>query len=137
VEPIQPSLTEPAGSAAAAATSPALAEPATEAPSAAAEPTPSAAAEPTPSAAAAPSTSGAPSAEAPTPGKRGILIKSIPPKARFFHFGKQVGVAPFVLQLDPGERHAYEAGLPGYITRKVYIDGSEPEITVGLRSEKH
>ena len=64
-------------------------------------------------------------------------MKSLPPKARFYHFGKQVGVAPFVLELDPGERHAYEVGLPGYGTRKVVVDGSKPEMTVGLRQETH
>jgi len=64
-----------------------------------------------------------------------VTLKSVPTKARFFHYGKQIGVAPFVLELKPGERHAYEVGMPGYITRKVVVDGSQPEITVGLRSE--
>jgi len=64
-----------------------------------------------------------------------VTLKSIPPKARFFHFGKEIGTAPFVLELKPGEKHAYEAGLPGYITRKVLVDGTKPEITVGLRKE--
>jgi len=68
-------------------------------------------------------------------GKHRVLLKSLPPKARFFHFGKEVGVAPFVLEFEPGERHAYEVGLPGYGTRKVVVDGSKPEITVGLRKE--
>jgi hypothetical protein len=77
----------------------------------------------------------APSADTAAPGKHRVLLKSLPPKARFYHFGKQVGVAPFVLELDPGERHAYEVGLPGYGTRKVVIDGSKPEVTVGLRKD--
>lgn len=67
---------------------------------------------------------------------RRVTIKSKPPKVRFFHFGKQVGVTPFVLELKPGERHAYEAGLPGYGTRKVVIDGSKPEVLIGLTREK-
>jgi hypothetical protein len=67
---------------------------------------------------------------------RRVTVKSRPPKVRFFHFGKQVGVTPFVLELKPGERHAYEAGLPGYNTRKVVIDGSKPQIMVGLTREK-
>jgi hypothetical protein len=67
---------------------------------------------------------------------RKVTVKSRPPKVRFFHFGKQVGVTPFVLELKPGERHAYEAGLPGYNTRKVVIDGSKPQIMVGLTREK-
>ena len=65
-----------------------------------------------------------------------VTVKSRPPKVRFFHFGKLVGVTPFVLELKPGERHAYEAGLPGYNTRKVVIDGSKPQIIVGLTREK-
>jgi hypothetical protein len=64
-----------------------------------------------------------------------VTVKSRPPKVRFFHFGKQVGVTPFVLELKPGERHAYEAGLPGYGTRKVVIDGSKPEIVIGLKKD--
>ena len=75
--------------------------------------------------------------EAAAAGKRRVLMKSLPPKASFYHYGKQVGVAPFVLEFDPGERHAYEVGLPGYVTRKVVVDGSKPEITVGLRQETH
>ncbi len=97
-----------------------------------------AAVEPAASAASAPapSASSVTAEQVASTGKRSVLLKSIPPKARFFHFGKEVGVAPFVLELEPGERHAYEAGLPGYVTRKVIVDGSQPEITVGLRSEK-
>lgn len=67
---------------------------------------------------------------------RRVTVKSKPSKARFFHFGKLVGVTPFVLELKPGEKHAYEAGLPGYGTRKVVIDGSKPEILIGLTREK-
>ncbi len=59
----------------------------------------------------------------------------MPPKALFYHYGKQVGVAPFVVQLQPGERHAYEVGLPGHITRKLVLDGTKTEITVGLRED--
>ncbi len=62
-----------------------------------------------------------------------VTVTSVPPKARFYHYGKEIGTAPFVLELKPGERHAYEAGLPGYGTRKVVIDGSKPEVSVGLR----
>ena len=99
----------------------------------AAEPAPAvSAAEPTPSPAASAAVEAASAANI-----RRVTVKSQPPKARFFHFGKPVGTAPFVLELKPGERHAYEAGLPGYGTRKVVIDGTKPEITVGLTREKH
>ena len=62
-----------------------------------------------------------------------IQVESDPPGARMFWKGKEVGTTPFVLQLQPGERHAYELGLPGYTTRKVVIDGSKTDIKIGLR----
>ena len=105
---------------------------ASAAPVASAEPAPSSA--PSSAAAAAGSAEPAGSTDEAT---ISVLLKSSPPKARFFHFGKEVGVAPFVLKLKPGEKHAYEAGLPGYITRKVVVDGSKSEITVGMTKESH
>jgi len=105
---------------------------------ASAEPAPTAAnAEPAPAASAAELAPRTAAAEAASGTNiRRVTVKSNPPKVRLFHFGKPIGVTPFVLELKPGERHAYEAGLPGYGTRKVVIDGSKPEITVGLRREK-
>lgn len=62
-----------------------------------------------------------------------INVDSKPPGARMFWKGKEVGTTPFVLELQPGERHAYELGLPGYTTRKVVIDGSKTDISIGMR----
>lgn len=114
------------------ATPPTATAPGTTASAATPEPADSA---PTPeaSASAAPSASASPSADGE---KRKVTVKSKPAKVRFFHFGKLVGVTPFVLEFKPGEKHAYEAGLPGYGTRKVVIDGSKPEILIGLTREK-
>jgi len=118
-----------------AAQAPAV-ESAAPAPTAAAEPgSTAAAAAPSAPAAATTATSTAPSESASSDVHR-VTIKSKPLKVRFYHFGKLVGVTPFVLELKPGERHAYEAGLPGYGTRKVVIDGSKPEILIGLTREK-
>ena len=87
---------------------------------------------------AAPSASAAAPTEAPAAGTQRITINTTPPKAKFFHFGKEVGTAPFVIDLPAGEKRAYEVWLPGHITRKVLVDGSKPEITLGLREEpKH
>lgn len=80
----------------------------------------------------APSAS-APAAEAPAPGSYRVTITTLPPKGKFFHFGKQVGTSPFVVDLPAGETRAYEVWLPGHVTRKVRIDGSKSEITLGLR----
>ncbi len=84
-----------------------------------------------PSAAAAPSP--APAEHASTAGVIRINVDSDPPGARMFWKGKEVGTTPFVLEFQAGERHAYELGLPGYTTRKVVIDGSKTDISIGLR----
>lgn len=123
--------TEPTAAASAAESPSAPSEASASAAPAAESASPPAAADSAPAPAA--SASAAPSADTEI---RRVTIKSKPPKVRFFHFGKQVGVTPFVLELKPGERHAYEAGLPGYGTRKVVIDGSKPEVLIGLTREK-
>lgn len=76
----------------------------------------------------------APSA-APAAGVTRVTITTVPPKAKFFHYGKEVGTSPFVVDLAPGEKHAYEVWLPGHITRKVLVDGTKTEINLGLREE--
>ncbi|MEP7050008.1 MAG: hypothetical protein ABJB12_06630 [Pseudomonadota bacterium] len=113
------------------------AAPPTQAPPAKDTPTLEPAAMPSAPGSAAPSSaSAAPSSansNAPALGIITVTVKSVPPKARIFHFGKQVGVTPWVVELKPGERHAYEVGSPGRVTRKLVLDGSKTEITVGLK----
>jgi hypothetical protein len=90
--------------------------------------------------AAAPSASGAPAAAdsaAATPGSVEVTLTTVPPKGKFFHQGKEVGTAPFVVDLPAGEKRAYEVFLPGHITHKVVIDGSKTKISIGLREEPH
>jgi hypothetical protein len=83
-----------------------------------------------------PAASSTPKSNDPAPaGVVRINVDSDPPGARMFWKGKEVGTTPFVLELAPGERHAYELGMPGYITRKVVIDGSKTEISIGLRPD--
>lgn len=77
----------------------------------------------------------APSAAAPSGDVVRINVSSEPAGARLFWRGKEVGTTPFVLELQPGEKHAYELGLPGYTTRKVVIDGTKTDISVGLRPD--
>jgi hypothetical protein len=85
---------------------------------------------------AAPAATAAPSAAPAAVGDAvRINVESDPPGARLFWKGKEVGTTPFVLELQPGEKHAYELGLPGYTTRKVVIDGSKTEISIGLRPD--
>jgi hypothetical protein len=86
---------------------------------------------------AAGSAAPAPSGDAPSAGGATVRVnvESDPPGARMFWRGKEVGTTPFVLDIPAGKRHAYELGLPGYITRKVVIDGSKTEISIGLRPD--
>jgi hypothetical protein len=64
-----------------------------------------------------------------------IRVDSDPPGARMFWRGKEVGTTPFTLELQPGEKHSYELGLTGYVTRKVVIDGTKSEISIGMKPE--
>ncbi|HYQ17633.1 MAG TPA: hypothetical protein VEQ58_17790 [Polyangiaceae bacterium] len=88
---------------------------------------------------AAPAASGAPAASASAAAADGptksIKVESDPPGARLFWHGKSVGTTPFVLEYHEGEKHAYEMGLPGYVTRKVVIDSSDTLISIGLRPD--
>jgi len=99
----------------------------------AAAPTPSS--EPVAPAGSAAATS-ALSAEPPPTGetRRGVLT-SKPGDAKFYRKGKAVSGSPMTVDLAPGEKRAFEVGRPGYVTRKVVVDGTKPEILVGLRPE--
>lgn len=109
------------------------------APSAAPEPATSAGSAPTPSDAAptdneAPP-SDAPASDAPSAGATRINVISDPPGARMFWKGKEVGTTPFVLELPAGQRRSFELGKPGFVTRKVVIDGTKSELTIGLKPQ--
>jgi hypothetical protein len=64
-----------------------------------------------------------------------VTLVTDPPGARLFWRGKEVGTTPFVVEIAAGERRAFELGRPGYVTRKVVIDGSQSEVTIGMRPE--
>jgi hypothetical protein len=64
-----------------------------------------------------------------------ILVESDPPGARLFWKGRPVGTTPFTLEYQPGEKHAYEMGMPGFMTRKVVVDGSKPKVSIGLKPD--
>jgi hypothetical protein len=60
------------------------------------------------------------------------LLKIRPEGARVYYRGKEVGRSPFTLELPRGEKRAYEVGHPGYITRKLVVDGTEPTISISM-----
>jgi hypothetical protein len=79
---------------------------------------------------AAPSASG--EAFAAADGKKVVIVKVRPLGARFYYKGKKMGGSPMRVELAPGEKRSFEVGHPNFVTRKVVIDGSEPEVIVGL-----
>ncbi|HET9934727.1 MAG TPA: hypothetical protein VFQ35_28675 [Polyangiaceae bacterium] len=68
-------------------------------------------------------------------GNISVLIRVKPPQARIFYRGKEVGKPPVTVEIEPGKRRAYEVSLPGFMTRKVVVDGSETELSIGLRPD--
>lgn len=94
-----------------------------------------------PAASGSPLSDGSPAPSAPpvsSSANRGavrVQVQSSPPGARLFWKGKEVGTTPFTLELQPGEKHAYELGMTGYTTRKVVIDGSLPKVSIGLKPD--
>jgi hypothetical protein len=82
---------------------------------------------------------GAPASAATTPsstssGKTVVIVNVRPPQARIYYRGKEAGRAPLRVELEPGQRRSFEVGYPGFMTRKIMVDGSKPEILVGLRA---
>jgi hypothetical protein len=82
---------------------------------------------------ATPSTAAA--SDAPSAGTTRVNVVSDPPGARMFWRGKEVGTTPFVLELPAGERRSFELGKPGFVTRKVVIDGAKSELSIGLKPQ--
>jgi hypothetical protein len=143
-----PRATALAASAAAQPTSEVIAPP-SDAPSATASAPSASAVEPNaettpPTASAAPSDTNAPTtasaapsaSSAPAEGTRTVVVKISPPTARLFRKGKSVGSSPVTIELAPGEKRSYEVGAPGWATRRLVVDGSKPEVFIGLKPEK-
>ncbi len=66
---------------------------------------------------------------------RRVSLVTDPPGARLFWKGKEVGTTPFVVELPAGQRRSYELGLPGHVTRKLVIDGSKTQLSIGMRPD--
>jgi hypothetical protein len=103
----------------------------------AAAPTPSATAAAAVAPDSAPASDAAPVASADLINtKRTVVVTISPPNARLFRHGKPVGASPVTIELEPGEkRRLYEVGGRGWVTRKLSVDGSKPEIFIGLKPD--
>jgi hypothetical protein len=83
-----------------------------------------------------PSASATPDAPAPAAeGSRVVTVNMMPPDARLFWKGKSLGKSPVRIELAPGEKRRYEVGRPGYVTRRLVVDGSQSEVFIGLRPD--
>jgi hypothetical protein len=125
-EPAAAPTPEPLASAAPSAAPPASASADTAADKApkAEKPSP---AEPTPAA-----DTGAASAE----GARVVTVHLTPPDAQLFYKGKSVGKSPVRIELEAGEKkRSFEVGRPGFVTRRLIVDGSQAVVWIGLRPE--
>jgi hypothetical protein len=63
-----------------------------------------------------------------------ILVR--PEGSRLCLSGKTIGRSPFTLQLPRGEKRVYEAVFPGYVPRRIVIDGTKKVIDVGLKPDE-
>ncbi|MFZ5890162.1 MAG: hypothetical protein ACOY0T_03760 [Myxococcota bacterium] len=130
---------QPAAIASAAPAAPEAAPLAANAPAAEAQAAPLPANAPVPTA-DAPAVGNDASAPAPSAGASSgdtvsVVISVRPPQARVFYRGKEVGKPPVTVEVERGKRRSFEVALPGFMTRKVIIDGSKPEVQVGLRPD--
>lgn len=64
-----------------------------------------------------------------------MVVSMMPPDARLFWKGKSLGKSPVRIELAPGEKRRYEVGRPGYVTRRLVVDGSQSEVSIGLRPD--
>jgi hypothetical protein len=86
---------------------------------------------------AAPAPSASASATSEAPGSRTVIVKISPSTARLFYHGKPVGASPVTVVLGPNEkRRSFEVGGPGWVTRRLVVDGSKPELFIGLKPAK-
>ncbi|HET9960679.1 MAG TPA: hypothetical protein VFQ61_39680 [Polyangiaceae bacterium] len=62
-----------------------------------------------------------------------VHITAKPADVQLFYKGKSIGKPPLTIELKPGETRTFEAILAGHTTRKVRVDGTKPEMMIGLR----
>jgi hypothetical protein len=97
-----------------------------------AQPEPSAAETAVPAESAAPPVASASAEPVQTGDALKVMVRSAVAGAKFYRNGKQVGMNSVIVELAPGEKRAFEVNLPGYVSRKVVVDGSRSEVVVYL-----
>ncbi len=64
-----------------------------------------------------------------------VVIRTKPDRARIFLDGRRVGNSPLAVDLPRGKVRRYSVWLEGHAMRAVVVDGSAPEILLGLVPE--
>jgi hypothetical protein len=67
---------------------------------------------------------------------RTVTLEVSPPDAKVFTRGLQRKGPPYTFDIRRGARLLVEVVRPGYVARRVVLDGSRPEIAVGLIRKK-
>lgn len=85
---------------------------------------------------ASPAVPSAAAASAPVKSTRTVTLEVVPPDANVFALGGLRKGPPFTFELRPGARVVVEVVRDGYVARRVVLDGSKPELAVGLMRKK-
>lgn len=66
-------------------------------------------------------------------GKVSVTLDVRPLGSKVYFKGRYLGTVPLVIELEPGERRALEVSKPGYVPRRVVLDGRRSEVLIGLK----
>jgi hypothetical protein len=80
-------------------------------------------------AASAPAT---PAAAEDVPLAERVTVEVFPEDAKVLRRGQRIEGPPYSVEIPKGKRIAVEVTSPGYVTRRVVLDGSEPAVMIGL-----
>jgi hypothetical protein len=76
---------------------------------------------------------GAQSADESSAGTISVKLDVRPVGSQVYCKGKYVGKSPLVIELEPGEKRAFEVNQRGYAPQKVVLDGRKTKVLIGLR----
>jgi len=83
----------------------------------------------------APASTSDSSTSAPVPSSKApvtVKLDVFPPDARVLRRGVSLPGPPYAVQIPPGKRVAVEVTRAGFIPRRVVLDGTEPDVSIGL-----
>jgi hypothetical protein len=61
-----------------------------------------------------------------------VMLEVMPADSKVFTHGSLRKGPPFTFEIKPGARLVVEVVRPGYVARRVVLDGSKPQLAVGL-----